>query len=480
MNNPSGVIHYHQSSKHTPASVRYGSHRLDWNTKPSPFKQYLELAPFALPAPAPATRFPATSAIAGAMGPARDLDAAELARLLTLAAGIRRVLQQPPADPIFFRTYACAGALYPNEVYLACGEVEGIAPGLYHYAPAEDALRLLREGDPRQFLMRATGAHESVGRAPVSVIISGIPWRTAWKYKQRGYRHLFWDAGMILANLLALSASGGHPSEVVLGFDDEELNRLLGVDGKTEMGICVVPIGKPAAKSPPTAAAPPKPISHPVAKLSHWERSYDEVVQAHRETSLSGFADTQLWHQSPAGDPAPLSTFCIDGIEKIIRRRGSKRAFKALAIPLEELAGILDHATHKLHCDWGDGLVQVALIAHNVDELSSGAYSFVFGVDPIAHGDFREKSQFLCLDQPLGGQSAATLFLMSDLSVTSTILGSRGYRAAQLEAGIMAGRIYLSAYACGFGATGLTFYDDEVRSFFDTEAEPMIAVALGH
>jgi len=38
-------------------------------------------------------------------------------------------------------------------------------------------------------------------------------------------------------------------------------------------------------------------------------------------------------------------------------------------------------------------------------------------------------------------------------------LGARGDRAAQLEAGIVAGRIYLGAYANRYGATGLTFYD---------------------
>jgi hypothetical protein len=61
-------------------------------------------------------------------------------------------------------------------------------------------------------------------------------------------------------------------------------------------------------------------------------------------------------------------------------------------------------------------------------------------------------------------------------------LGRRGYRAAQLEAGIVAGRIYLCAYADHFGATGLTFYDDEVTRFFSPDAEGkncMLVVAVG-
>lgn len=480
LSNPPGVIPYHEASKHTPASIRYGSKRLDWTTKPNPFKQYLELAPIPLPSPAADTKVPTVAAISGAMGEKRDLNAVELSRLLTLAAGVSKVFHQPPYDPMFFRTYACAGALYPNEVYVACGGIDGVDPGLYHFSPAEDALRLLRAGDPRPSLLRATGAYPAVGAAPVSVILSGIPWRTAWKYKQRGYRHLFWDAGMILANLLALSASGGHPSEVVMGFEDAELNLLLGLDGVNEMSLCIVPIG--IGDSEPAAMAPdaPGPIDHPYAKLSHWERPYSEADEAHKQTSIGSFVEAQLWHQNPLGDRPRPATASLNGIERTIRKRGSKRQFKQDPILIEELAGVLDCANHKLNCDWGEGLAQVGLIAHGVEDLESGAYAYVYGFDRIALGDFREKGRYLCLEQALGGDGAATIFILTDLAEASTVLGPRSYRAAQLEAGIVAGRIYLGSYACGFGATGLTFYDDEVRTFFQTEAEPMIAVALGH
>jgi SagB-type dehydrogenase family enzyme len=478
----SSAIQYHEATKHTPASIRYTSRRLDWSTKPDPFKTYTKLPPIALPDASPDTGFPATAAISGAKGPARPLDAPELARILTLAAGIRKVLHLPNGEPVHFRTYACAGALYPIEVYLACAGIEGLEAGLYHYSPLEDALRQLRPGDPRPYLLRAAGGRESIAAAPASVLLSGIPWRTTWKYRQRGYRHLFWDSGMILANLLALSTSGGHSSEVVLGFDDGELNRLIGVDGHTEMAIALVPIGAEAGGGPAQMSiGPAEAIDHPSAKLSHWEREYEEIVQAHRLTGISGIDEAELWHQEPfvVGQPPP-EFLSADGIEKVIRRRGSKRAFdRSFSIPLEELAGILEHASYKLDCDWGRQLTQVAVLAHSIDGLASGAYAFVYGFDPITNGELREKGQFLCLEQPLGGDGAATMFLFADLEEATGSLGNRGYRAAQLDAGITAGRLYLGAYACGFGATGLTFYDDEVRSFFETQAEPMLAVALG-
>ena len=71
---------------------------------------------------------------------------------------------------------------------------------------------------------------------------------------------------------------------------------------------------------------------------------------------------------------------------------------------------------------------------------------------------------------------------MADLPATFVGLGARGYRAAQLEAGTVAGKVYLAAYAHRFGATGLTFYDDEAERFFSPDAAGkscMLVVAIG-
>lgn len=475
-------VEYHELTKHSPASVRASTHRIDLRDQPQPFKVYPGLDPIPLPEPAPDTGYPAPVAVTEKLGEPRDLDAAELARLLNLAAGVRRVLPGPATIPVYLRSYACAGALYPIEVYLACSEVRGIESGLYHYSPLEDALRRLRPGDPAPYLVRAAGGRTSVATAPACFILSGITWRTAWKYAARGYRHLWWDAGMILANLLALGASGGHPAEVIAGFDDTDLNLLLGVDGRSEIALCLAPVGFDPSRAPAeAAAAPPAEIRHPNTRLSHFSRDYDEVLRAHAETSLEGFLQVQLWQQEPWSNPVPPAPICPTGIERVIRRRGSKRVFDTAEsrIPADLFNGILDHATHHLACDWGEQLTQMGVIVHSVDGVEPGAYAYPDGLDLIAAGDFREKGRFLCLDQALGGDGAASLFLLTDFADAVRTLGRRSYRTAQLNAGIVGGRLYLCAYACRIGATGLTFYDDEVRRFFSTDAEPMLVIALG-
>src|SRR4029453_18459446 len=175
-----------------------------------------------------------------------ELDRRAIARLLTWGAGIRHAVPYPGGETFSFRTYASAGALYPIEVYLVCGDLEGLEAGVYHYLPDGDALVLLREGDHRPSLARACDGEPAIAHAPGVLALTGIPWRTAWKYSERGYRHLFWDAGMILANLLALAASVEMSVRVVLGFADRELGRLLGLDGRREFPLCRCPLERRA------------------------------------------------------------------------------------------------------------------------------------------------------------------------------------------------------------------------------------------
>jgi nitroreductase len=86
------------------------------------------------------------------------------------------------------------------------------------------------------------------------------------------------------------------------------------------------------------------------------------------------------------------------------------------------------------------------------------------------------------LGQSLFSDASAVFFLMTNLQSVLRSLGNRGYRASQFEAGIIAGKIYLAAYALGIGASGSTFFDDAVTEVFSPHASKMntmIAVGVG-
>ena len=120
------------------------------------------------------------------------------------------------------------------------------------------------------------------------------------------------------------------------------------------------------------------------------------------------------------------------------------------------------------------------------DWLAPGAYAFhqdTPGFELLKDGDFRAAAGHLGLDQALPADAAVNIYFLADLHRLFEAFGNRGYRIAQLEASIAAGKIYLAAYALGLGATGLTFYDDEVVDFFSPHAagkSVMFLLTVGH
>jgi SagB-type dehydrogenase family enzyme len=126
------------------------------------------------------------------------------------------------------------------------------------------------------------------------------------------------------------------------------------------------------------------------------------------------------------------------------------------------------------------------LIVHAVSDLPAGTYVFRHeeqALEVLQAGDFRSQAGTLALGQTLAEDASVNVYFLCDLPVILERFGNRGYRAAQLEAGILGGRMYLAAYAQGFGATGLTFFDDEVIHFFSphaAEKSVMFLIAMGH
>jgi SagB-type dehydrogenase family enzyme len=445
---------YHEATKHTFESVRRSARLLDWDNRPHPFKDYVDLEPVPLP------------------------EGQNLSWLLRWGAGVVRTRGRGP-DTYHFRTYSSAGALYPVEVYAACAELAELAAGLYHFHPLERALRPLRTGDVRGF---AAGAADDAGlpEAEAVLTLTGILWRTAWKYEARGYRHLYWDAGTMLANLLALAACAGEQVRIVTGFVDRDVNHLVGVDGEREAALALLTFG--TARAPPPGNDVP-PLDFETAPLSRDERDYPEARALHAASSLANADEVRRYRGRGNARTKPADIgLSRDELERVLMRRGSVREFRLESIPAEELAAVVAYAAADISMDVPP-CGEIYLVANAVDGLAPGAYRF----DPPAdfellrEGSFRREAGYLALEQALGARAAATMFFLVDLEGALAAHGNRGYRAAQLEAGIRAGRVYLAAFARGLGATASTFYDDDVTEFLapGTTKAPMLCVAVG-
>jgi SagB-type dehydrogenase family enzyme len=491
---------YHDGSKHSYWSIRNHPHFLDWANRPLPFKVYPKIAPLPLPRELPQTGVAALSAIS-APAPLSQAysvpDVDDLARLLYFSGGITKQRAHPGGE-IYFRAAACTGALYEIELYVVSSDLPGLDAGVYHFNPGDVSLRLLRGGNFLGNLAQATAMEPAVAHAPATIICTGTYWRNAWKYQARTYRHFGWDNGTLLANMLAVSAASGLPAEIVLGFVDAEVNRLLDLDTRREVSLCLVPIGRTSESSLPAPREAPA-LGLETIPLSRHEVEYPAMLEMHDASSLESVEEVNQWRSKSLLRPSsalagkavrlprlPEGEQPKDTIEQVILRRGSTRAFdKTASITLEQLSTVLDCATRGLPADFleshGAQLNDLYLIVHSVQGLKPGAYFFrreQNTLELLKEGQFRAEAHHLGLEQELPADACVDIFFLADLKRILERYGNRGYRAVQLEAGAVGGRVYLVAYAQHLGATGLTFFDDDVINFFSPHGKDKSAIFL--
>src|SRR5262245_41684510 len=506
---------YHDATKHSFRSVRDKAHFLDWSNKPLPFKIYTTLDPIELPREVPPLEMPALEAISSGewgIGPPLPTpdsplpipDLKGLAQILYYSAGVTKIKQHPGGE-IISRAAACRGALYAIDLYLVCGDLPDLEAGVYHFSPHDFSLRRLRRGDYRGEIARATAREPDVMRAPVTIICAGTYWRNAWKYQARTYRHFGWDNGTMLANLMATATALNLPARVVMGFVDEDVNRLLGLDSDREAAFSMVSLGR-TSKPAPEPPAEIERLEMETEPLSPSEFDYPAMREMHTASSLLDEDEVRRWRGSPPErrEPEPQGRLIPlkplgeeemsrEGIGAVILKRGSTRRFdRSSSLSFDQFSTLLYRSMREIPADFlgpvatasgavpaAQHLNQLYLIVHAVDGLQPGAYSLDrerWALDLLKAGEFRREAGYLGLEQALPAEAAAAIFFIADLNAVFERFGNRGYRAAQLEAGIIGGKMYLAAYAQGFGASGLTFYDDEVIEFFSPRAQGKSAI----
>jgi SagB-type dehydrogenase family enzyme len=170
----------------------------------------------------------------------KSLQLDQLAFLLWASTGIRQ--SQRARE---FRVAPSAGALYPIETYILVNKVEGLAEGIYHYNIASHTLEQMALGNFAEDLANAALEQKMCIDAPVVFIWTAIFERSRWKYKQRAYRYIYLDAGHIAQNLALSATSIGLGSCQIGAIFDDEINKLLGIDGTEESAIYLSVVGHP-------------------------------------------------------------------------------------------------------------------------------------------------------------------------------------------------------------------------------------------
>ena len=469
------------------------------------------------------------------------VDIRTLAQLLFFSAGITREMKFD-SGTYYMRAASATGALYPIELYVIISKegVSGLPAGVYHVCPGDCSLARLRDGDYAAKLAAAAGDNPEIQSAPVTVAFTSMAWRNAWKYGDRSYRHWFWDSGVIAANLLAVAVSANlRPGPLVMGFVDSAVNNLLCLEHGKEAAVVLAPLnmssrGNASLSRPAANSRDPRADVEPVIgtianpkylAVSKRETDHPEIWKIHEASSLSNIGEVKQW----LGSYTRTTTISHDhpqvvskagpgvqpqeqqrneprlGLGDVILRRGSTRRFSHSAISKAHLLTILNSSTRGVPLDFLgeegkeggglDSLVDIYFISNAVNGLAPGRYFYDRQNNSLKQLErpaaktttnneraSRNESGYLCLGQSLFSDASAVLFVMADLKIVLESLGNRGYRASQFEAGVVAGKIYLSSYALGLGASGSTFYDDAVTEYFSPHAKDkaaMIAVGVG-
>ena len=159
----------------------------------------------------------------------------EIGQLLWSAQGITHMQG--------LRTTPSAGALYPLELYVVTGRIEGLAQGVYHYDPGHHQLVKTHDGDLREALTRAALSQDWIKHAPAVIVFTADYERTTRKYGKRGERYVHIEAGHAAQNLFLQSESLGLATVIVGAFNDDEVARLLRLPTDLQ-ALLLMPVGR--------------------------------------------------------------------------------------------------------------------------------------------------------------------------------------------------------------------------------------------
>lgn len=417
--------------------------------RPAPFKQYDELPTVVLPTDLPCPRLTTAEALSGVTPPGRRSywTLAELAFLLRHSVGL--VGDRWAAGSI-------AGAA-PLETYVVAPPGHADLPdGIWHHDPAG---RLRRVAEPPS-------------DGPPYLVITGVPWRRAWKHAERGWRHLWWDCGNAVAHLVVLARSMGLPLRVRVNFSDRAVTRLVGADETHEMPLVLVTLGtKPAVLSAP---------GHPATGwLDPPTRRLPLILAAQRGSRSVG----PDWPDTGPPDAPALATPPVDtAIGDAVASRVIATAFDSRqGMPIGGLRWAMAAATLPIPWDAGRATLTHHLAVHGGGEPAPGSYQW-FGQglrQRAGDDDARDATRHFCLGDRRAGDASVVVVHCADLPATVDRFGERGYRAAHLEAGIAQGRLHLAAHVLGHAAAGLTVNDSLAPAFLRTDVSALLATALG-
>ncbi|MBP1157421.1 MULTISPECIES: SagB family peptide dehydrogenase [unclassified Paenibacillus] len=491
---------------------------VDWEDAPLPYKLYRGLPVVSLCPEVPLT-------LEGGRGWGKP-DIRRIAHFLWYVFGLTQVCQSViPLDstehavgsmPFKRRFVPSGGGLYPNELYVYL-KLEDLPQGVYHYDVAHHQLILLREGDFDSYLARALGSRCDVSACFGAVFVSTLFWKNFFKYHNFGYRLQGLDAGVLIGQLLEVAKRFGISSGVYFQFLDLAVNHLLGITEQEESVYAVIPLSAApeitwfANRRDDDAMVSAAELCRelPVVQHQHYVRSqrvreYPMLIRMNEVSLLdSPHSFRRIVGEKKAAEAGPVQAVILPSVNRlsydlapVCRKRYSPEMdFVMGRISEPNLAALLQEAAKSfLYRNDLDGAcenpvprVRLYCCLRGVEGIPDGAYRY----DSTHHllrqvrpGDHRLRlQQGMSLDNVNLYQVPLSLHVAGDKDHLLTLLGYRGYRIQQMEAGMLVQRLLLAAFAMGMGGHPLLGYDvnlcDEIYHMARHGQTSLIQVPVG-
>jgi SagB-type dehydrogenase family enzyme len=486
---------YHKSTCYE--RHKLDGHFLDWDNRPSIYKSYSPLTTVDFPKPGGFQPCNLWALEKDSMTASGILDFKGLAEILDLSYCHTARAKHPDGD-FYYRSVASAGALYPIEIYAAVYSVSGLVPGVYHYNLKNRQLVLLREGTYHREIMNASW-DETIKNAAVTFFITGIFFRSAWKYRDRAYRYILLDAGHLLQNLLLALSSKKIPFSFVFDFMDQAINKILDLDQAREACLAWVHFGTAMDDSHTSAPIDLQDISvEPLTEEDETHRHaiiYDSIRDIHRAGIIEALPSPRAgairlttaqtatsWHEIPKFEKIKNE---LNYPEAVFLRR-SKRNFKDHPLDFPRFARLLDVLSLSLNPTENYlSAVDVGFLANSIEGLKPGFYLYDDGrrkVGLVEEGVQGPVMAHVCLDQQWLRHAAVHFLFMCNFKKIDSVWGPRGYRYAMMTAGKMGQLIYVGATALGLGCCGIgALYDGEAQELLGLDRDCFVAylVAVG-
>jgi SagB-type dehydrogenase family enzyme len=484
--------HYHERTKYDPETIATKSQELDWANQPLPFKEYkiganFDLKPYLTDEP---------------QMPDDQGEWQRLSRLLFCSYGLTVKMLTMNGDPVYLRAAPSAGGLYPAEVYLISRGTPLLPAGLYNYQAKTHTLIHFWENEVWSSLQDACFWHPTLDNTQLAIVITGVFFRSSWRYQDRAYRRVFLDTGHLLGNIELAGAINDYRPHLIGGFNDEAVNQMLYVNAEQEGAIAVLPLADlldvrqnlPLAITALPSATQTDYPNIPDGELLAY---FHQATQIAATQSPSAGKSVVLVSEPSVSLPQPLEDkynfpFCLkiptvsaaiawgdslSGLETTMLKRRSTRAYSGEPLTLDELTALLDFTYQPQHYieqglerspDYFDlNLIETFIAVSGVLGLEEGCYYYAPKAQElrqIRFKNFRRELHFLCLGQNLGRDAAAVVFHTADLQSAVNQYGDRVYRYLHMDAGHLGQRLNLAAIHLELGVSGIAgFFDDEVN-----------------